>query len=382
MTPNFSLPRPLMNPRLIPLLSPAIGTRRDLAAFHFGPANSGQKIYIQASLHADETPAMLTAVLLKRRLCELDAQRALTAEIVLVPVANPIGLAQHVLGHFVGRFDLGSGKNFNRHFLSLASLIDRAKGVLGSDALENRGIVRQLIRDELDRQKPLTEFESLQLELLKLSYDADVVIDLHCSQEAAMHVYTSDAGWPAFEPLARYLGSRASLLATDSGGQSFDEAHSLLWWQLQQALPASQPVLTGTVAVTVECRGQRDVSYEVAQADADALIDYLTWRSAIRGEAKPLPDLPMPATPLAGSEQLYAPVSGILVHRASIGAMVRAGDPLFDIVDPLTDETTTIVSQTDGVLYMRRAVRFVTAGSPLGRVTGTQPVRTGVLLGA
>ncbi len=371
-----------MNRQSIPLLSPAVGTHRELVSFHFGPADSGQKIYIQSSLHADETPAMLTTVLLKRRLIELEKQGALNAEIVLVPVANPVGLGQYVLGQFLGRFDLGSGKNFNRHFLQFPKLVAQAKEALGSDAAENVRIVRRLIGEELAAQKPLTEFESLQLELLKLSYDADVVIDLHCSQEAAMHVYTSDAGWPAFEPLARYLGSRASLLATDSGGQSFDEAHSLLWWQLQQALPASQPVLTGTVAVTVECRGQRDVSYEVAQADADALIDYLTWRSAIRGEAKPLPDLPMPATPLAGSEQLYAPVSGILVHRASIGAMVRAGDPLFDIVDPLTDETTTIVSQTDGVLYMRRAVRFVTAGSPLGRVTGTQPVRTGVLLGA
>ena len=88
------------------------------------------------------------------------------------------------------------------------------------------------------------------------------------------------------------------------------------------------------------------------------------------------------ATELAGSEQFYAPVSGILVHRANIGDSIRAGDPLFDIIDPLTDETTTISSKTDGIFYMRRAIRFVTAGAPLGRVTGTKPLRTGVLLGA
>jgi predicted deacylase len=69
---------------------------------------SGQKIYIQSSLHADETPAMLTTVLLKRRLLELQKQAALNAEIVLVPVANPVGLGQYVLGQFLGRFDLGS----------------------------------------------------------------------------------------------------------------------------------------------------------------------------------------------------------------------------------------------------------------------------------
>ena len=365
-----------------PLLSPAIGTRRELTSFHFGPPDSRQKIYIQSSLHADETPAMLTSVMLKRRLLALEAEGALAASIVLVPVANPVGLGQYVMGQFVGRFDLASGRNFNRHFLPFTSLVERAKEALGADPLENQRIVRQLVRDELEQQKPLTEFESLQLALLKLSFDADLVIDLHCSLEAVMHVYTSEAAWPQIEPLARYLGSEASLLATNSGGQAFDETHSLLWWHLQADLPADRPVPIGTLAVTVECRGQRDVSYEIAQQDADAIIDYLIWREAIKGDAKPQPALPMPATPLAGSEQFYAPASGILVHRAKIGDTIRAGDPLFDIIDPLTDETTTVESHTDGVLYMRRAIRFVTTGAPLGRVTGTRPVRTGVLLGA
>ncbi|MET3230873.1 UNVERIFIED_ORG: putative deacylase [Burkholderia sp. 1263] len=371
-----------MNRQSIPLLSPAIGTHRELVSFHFGPAGSGQKIYIQSSLHADETPAMLTTVLLKRRLSELEKQGALNAEIVLVPVANPVGLGQYVLGQFLGRFDLGSGKNFNRHFTQFPKLATRAKEVLGSDAEENRRIVRELIAAELTEQKPLTEFESLQLALLKLSFDADVVIDLHCSLEAAMHLYTSEAAWPEFEPLARYLGAQASLLATNSGGESFDETHGLLWWKLQQDMPADKPVPNGTIAVTVECRGQRDVSYEAAQEDADALVDYLAWRKAILIDAKPLPELPTPATPLAGSEQFYAPVSGILIHRAKIGDRIRVGQALFDIVDPLTDETTTVSSNTEGVFYMRRAIRFVTAGAPLGRVTGTRPFRTGVLLGA
>ncbi|CAG4893340.1 succinylglutamate desuccinylase/aspartoacylase family protein [Paraburkholderia gardini] len=375
------------------LLSPAVGTQRELVSFHFAPASasasarsgspaSDRKIYIQSSLHADETPAMLTAVLLKRRLLELEARGALSAEIVLVPVANPVGLGQYVMGQFIGRFDLASGRNFNRHFLQFPTLAERAKDLLGADAIRNRDIIRDLLREELARQKPLTEFESLQLALFKHSFDADLVIDLHCSLEAVMHVYTTEAAWPSIEPFARYLGAEASLLATNSGAQAFDEAHSLIWWNLQQQMPADRPVPNGTLAVTVECRGQRDVSYAIAQQDADAIVDYLVSRGAIRGEPKALPPLRSPATPLAGSEQFYAPVSGIVVHRAKIGDTIRAGDALFDIVDPLTDETTTISSNTDGVFYMRRAIRFATAGAPLGRVTGTRALRTGVLLGA
>lgn len=63
--------------------------------------------------------------------------------------------------------------------------------------------------------------------------------------------------------------------------------------------------------------------------------------------------------------------------HAKIGDTIRVGQPLFDIVDPLTDETTTLASNTEGVFYMRRAIRFVTAGAPLGRVTGTRAFRTG-----
>jgi len=366
-----------------PLISPAIGTRRELTSFHFGPTDAAvakQKIYVQAALHADETPAMLVAVMLRRRLAELDAAGEIDAQIVVVPVANPVGLAQYALGQFIGRFDLASGRNFNRHFPALD--VEPQEGTLGADAQHNVANVRKLMREALARQTPRTEFESLQHALLELSLDADVVIDLHCSLEATMHLYTSDAAWPQFEPLARYLGAQASLIATDSGGRAFDEAHSLPWWTAQQQAGAATPLPPGTIATTIECRGQRDVNWETAARDAEAIIDFLRARGAIRGVARPLPPLLREPTPLAGSEQFYAPASGILVHRAETGDLIRAGDPLFDIVDPLTDETITLRSSTDGVFYMRRAIRFVTTGAPLGRVTGTRPIRTGVLLGA
>ncbi|WP_368622255.1 succinylglutamate desuccinylase/aspartoacylase family protein [Paraburkholderia sp. BR13444] len=374
-----------MHTQSIPLISPAIGTRRELASLHFGPRDAAagqQKIYIQAALHADETPAMLVGVMLRRRLMELDDAGDVDAQIVLVPVANPVGLAQHVLGQFIGRFDLASGRNFNRSFPALAGGATARDGVLGPNAQDNIADVRKLMRETLAQQKPRTEFESLQHALLELSLDADVVIDLHCSLEATLHLYTSDEAWPQFEPLARYLGAEASLIATDSGGQSFDEAHSLSWWTLQQQLSDATLLPPGTIAATIECRGQRDVTYETAARDAEAIIDFLRARGAIRGAPRTLPPLIREPTPLAGSEQFYAPRSGILVHRATPGDLIRPSDPLFDIVDPLTDETHTVYSHTEGIFYMRRAIRFVTAGAPLGRVTGTRQIRTGVLLGA
>jgi predicted deacylase len=103
--------------------------------------------------------------------------------------------------------------------------------------------------------------QSQRLTLQRLACDADMVLDLHCDFEAVEHLYTTPEAWPQVEPLARYLGVQASLLATDSGGQSFDECFSLVWWQLQQRFGKRFPIPMGSFSVTIELRGQADVSH-------------------------------------------------------------------------------------------------------------------------
>ncbi|MDR5762695.1 M14 family metallopeptidase [Caballeronia sp. LZ035] len=368
------------------LLSTTLGTTRELVSFHFGDVQgAGEQVYIQASLHADETPAMLAAWTLKKRLADLEAQGRMRGAVVLVPVANPIGLSQHVLGQFVGRFEANSGQNFNRGFPlpTAAALIERvAEPFSPQDGAHNARLLRAALLAMLGETAVKNEFEDLRRVLLRFASQADIVLDLHCSLEATVHLYTSPSSWPALEPLARLLDANGVLLATDSGGQSFDEVHALLWNQVRERLGDAVPLAAPNLAATVEYRGQRDVDYDTAAHDAEAIVEFLIGRGVIEGEARQPPPLAQPATPLAGSEQLTAPVSGIVVYRAKVGARLRAGDPVFDIVDPITDVVTTVTTRNDGVFYMRRAIRFVPAGAPMGRVTGETPIRSGVLIGA
>ena len=96
--------------------------------------------------------------------------------------------------------------------------------------------------------------------------------------------------------------------------------------------------------MTVEHRGQRDVSYETARHDADAIVEFLVRRGVIEGEAREMPALLHPATPLAGSEQFVgAGERGGGLSGEGRGAFLQAGDAVFDIVDPLTDAVTTAV---------------------------------------
>ena len=365
------------------LLPAADGTAHQLVSHHFGAQTYGKKIYIQAGLHADEIPGMLVALTLEARLQQLEKEGRLRCEVVLVSTANPIGLSQSVLGYPIGRFDLASGRNFNRGFPQLAGKIaDAVEGQLGGDAQQNVATIRRVWRDLLLAQQPRQTFDDLQRALMLLSVDADIILDLHCSREAALHLYTGEALWQQAEPLARYLGATASLLAVDSGGQSFDEAHSLTWWQLHKRFNERFPIAHGSTAITVEHRGQRDVSDELAQQDAAAIIDYLTWYGAIEAQVKPLPPLACAATPLAGSEQFYAPVTGILLHCVEPGARVSVGQQMFVIVDTTDGTRTAICSRTAGIFYMRRDVRYVRQGDPLGRVSGDEAIRSGYLLSA
>ncbi|WP_250500337.1 succinylglutamate desuccinylase/aspartoacylase family protein [Caballeronia sp. GAWG1-5s-s] len=371
-----------MQTRTHQLISPTLGTSRSIASFHYGPGD-GQKIYIQSSLHADELPGMLVAWKLRRQLAAFEAAGKLRGEVVIVPVPNPIGLNQFLHGNLLGRFDTNSGHNFNRNFHDLAALVaPRIEARLTNDADANRLAVRAAMKEALDEQTPRTELESQRLALQKLSYDADVVLDLHCDLDAALHLYTNPDIWEEVEPLARYLDSKASLLALNSVGNPFDEIHSFCWSDLRARYGDRFPIPNGGISVTVELRSQHDVSHELADKDAQAIVNYLIHRGVIDAPQAPLPALAFPATPLAGAEPIVAPVSGVLVFRAQVGAFIDAGEPIADIVDPLTDTVTTVKCSTSGVMYARHITRFATAGLEVARIAGAKAYRTGSLLSA
>ena len=367
-----------------PLHGASSGTRRELTSFHYGPTDAGRKVYVQASLHADELPGMLVAHHLRQRLAVLEAVGRLRGEVVVVPVANPIGLGQAVLRSAVGRFELASGENFNRHYPVLFDgVLARIDGRLGSDAAANTVLIRAALRETLAQHPADNELASLRKTLLGLACDAEVVLDLHCDCEAVVHLYTATPLWPQAEPLARLLGSQAQLLALDSGDHPFDETCSSPWWQLAQAFegrsPIEIPVELGCLSVTVELRGEADVTQVQAAADADALVAFLTHRGLVDGPAPVLPPLLRPATPLTGTDVIATPVSGVVAYLADPGDWVRAGDTVAEVIDAISGTVTALKTATDGVLFAREHRRYASAGRPLLKVAGATPIRSGKL---
>ena len=367
------------------LIPPAPGTQRELVSLHYGPADTGRKAVIQASLHADEVPGLLVAHHLRRRLAELEARGALRGEVLLVPFANPIGLSQRVLQSFEGRFELGSGENFNRHYADLVPLAaDLLEPRLRAGAEAGIATVRAALREVCAALPATTELESLRRTLLALAVDAEVVLDLHSDNEAVLHLYTATNLWGDIEPLARLMGSRTVLVADRSGDEPFDEACSMVWPRLAEELTRrlgrTVTLPHACTAVTVELRGEHDVEHALAAADAEALVQYLAWRGLVDGAPARLPALHCEPTPLAGSIPVVAPLGGALVFLRELGDTLRRGEPVAEIVNPLDGTAVVLEAPTDGVFYARESRRFVPAGTRIAKVAGREAVRSGKLL--
>jgi len=370
----------LRHTETLPLPAPAPGTNRFLTRLRYGQAGRGPKAYLQAGLHADEPPGMLVLHHLAERLDALPDSDVL-GEIILVPVANPIGLTQYVSGELVGRFELGGQGNFNRNYPVLTEIVaTQIAGRLQRDATSNVALIRAALLAALADISPMTELDHLRLALMRDAVDADIMLDLHCDCESLMHLYLGTPLWPEARDLAALLGAEATLLAEDSGGSSFDEAVAGPWWALARRFPA-YPIPPACLAATVELRGQADVSDAMAARDADALIRLLRRRGVLAGDAGPMPPLPRDATDLRAADMIRSPTAGLVVYAKSLGDAVAKGEAVADIIQP-GGQRFTVHSHANGFLLARLRDRYARPGRYIAKIIGRDPLphRQGVLL--
>jgi uncharacterized protein len=370
-----------MRTETIRLSNGTSGTERSLTVYHFGNPSARPMMYVQAALHADELPGVLVAHTLREKLATMEASGELRGRFVVVPLANPIGLSQGLLGTAHGRFALSDGSNFNRHF---PELIDgaarRLQGALTDDAQLNIVSVRAALLAELDARQPASEPAALKHALLRLALGADYVLDLHCDGQSVMHLYTGTPLAETCVPLANALGARCLLTAELSGDNPFDEAVSRPWWELARRFPDAA-IPNACFSATVELRGEADVSRELAERDADAIIAFAAGSGLVRSAAGRRDAAEsLAVTPLAGVMPLIAPNAGVVVFSKLPGALVAADELIAELVDAVSGERIPLRAPVSGVLYARIASRFVAAGQRVAKVAGEQVLRNGNLL--
>ncbi|MDD5028607.1 MAG: succinylglutamate desuccinylase/aspartoacylase family protein, partial [Rhodoferax sp.] len=181
-------------------------------------------------------------------------------------------------------------------------------------------------------------------------------------------------------------GAQAILLARNSGNRPIDECLSSAWWQLADQLKAAGnnvPLPQGCCSTTIELRGELDVSHALAQQDATAIQHWLQHIGVWQADAQPaVPPALCPATPLAGSQTLYANGPGVVVFAATPGQTLHAGDLVAEVIDPINQHIERVCAGVTGVFYARIRDRYITAGGELGKIAGSEAFRSGDLLGA
>ncbi len=362
--------------KILPVSS--MGNERTLTIIRYGSGSAGKKAYVQAGLHADEAPGYLVMHHLIDLLDSADAAGTIEGEILLIPVANPIGAGQWRDEVLRGRFDYFDNTNFNRKHLDITEKVaENIQDTLTDSPDQNKALVRQAMADVLHGLSPGDESARLKHLLLSLSFDADIVLDLHCDYQAVTHVYMGGPLWPEASDLSAQIGSAATLLAKVSGDNPYDEACSRIWWELAEKFPA-YPIPFACLAATIELRGISDVSHELASRDAENIFLFLQRRGLISGKAAELPPLINDATPLRGVAHIKASAPGVVVYFKTPGNAVHKGDLIAEIVNPLESDQNSRVSRAkstiDGILISVNVDRFARPGRMLAKVAGKEPL--------
>ncbi len=363
-----------------PLATDSPGSSLALTCLHFGTPGARPKAYLQAGLHADEMPGVLTLLHLVPLLAAAESEGRLTGEVLVVPLANPIGFAQWVQGKPQGRQDLGTMRNFNRDYPDLAALAgDDLQGRLTGDAAQNVAMIRAAFGRALAAAPAPDLGAALRLALLGWSHDADHVLDIHCDHHAILHLYTSPARPADTVALCRAMGAELALIEEISGGHAFDEAHSAPWVLLRRRFGDRFPIPAACFATTLELRGQMDVNDATAARDAAGLMDYLTAVGVVSGTAA-LPHPDAAHLPLSGALEVFAPQGGVVAWSARPGDTVTEGQVLGHVTDPMTRLRLPVTAPCAGLLFRIELWPSCLRGQGLAHVAGAEPRRSGDLL--
>jgi predicted deacylase len=209
------------------------------------------------------------------------------------------------------------------------------------------------------------------------AYDADMVLDLHCADDALNHIYIVPQLMPEYQDLSDWMQSAATMTAEDSGGGSFDEVWPALWLKLARRYPdAAWPDVM--LAATLEYRGEDAVDDQMNRQDAVYLYQFLMGRGYIAGKQTNPPSMAAQSTPLTGVEYLRVERPCVVVFQKPLGVMVKTGDVIAELLSLEGDDAftgkTELRAGTDGIFFDRSLIKLAWPGHIVAKIAGKTPL--------
>lgn len=349
-----------------------------IVVHRFRGTGGGPSIFFQAALHGNEHPGILVLLHLVELLEEAEVQGLMRGNVTIVPVSNPVGMSQRINGEIIGRFDLEGSGNFNRNFPAVEKAVLKALEKQKQSRVtraEARALANEVFQS---RQRP-NELEDIKAKLLNMALEADLVFDCHADGESLLYLYAPDHAEAETEELSARLGCSILLLGSVPSSRSFEDAVNNFWAAMAERLSSAERAKL-PFAVTLEFRGRNDVDDQLARSDAESLFAYLVKKGVIDGTMPKSKGKPPEKSPLRGVDCGRAPVTGIVVHRVNLGDLVKKGDIVAEIVDPLEREAIKtrwpMQAQTSGRVFSRNAVKLATRGDVVYKIAGNEILDT------
>jgi predicted deacylase len=302
----------------LPVRSLASGAKLDIPVYTIKGCNPhAKRAYIQSSMHGSEVQgnAVIAALL------EVFEQTPPEGDVVLVPNANPFAINQKSAEYTLGRFDPTTGENWNRNYwLPTTRVTQRPawKTLQRKVWAQMASAIRARLEDNLSFG------ERLALKLQLLTVGADYVIDLHCANISARHLYAPQYA----EACARYFQIPLMLSIPNDFGGAMDESVSCAWWtfwhELQaQGYPDLPPRRELPQGYTLELGGHEVISRDAAKRDAAGVLNFLRHKGIVAGRAqKPKSGF---VCSLQDYKTIYSRHAGHVDFTATLGGCVAKG---------------------------------------------------------
>jgi uncharacterized protein len=355
------------------------GTARQLRVFSFGDPGARPKAYLQAGLHADEPAGMMVLRELCKLLAEAEEQGQVAGEIIVIPMANPLGVDQALNSAVMGRFELRSGANFNRAWPDLVTgLADDVRKRIGDDPEENIEEVRHALRRRIAGLQADNPMMAQRIALARRAYDADLIVDLHCDDDALSYMMSPPELWDEAKRFASDVGVHSLQPSGQSNGaHCFDECFLAPWQALGKEFGDRIP--PACQAFTFEMGGVLDVDPRQATRYAQGFFRYLHRKGCIAGGAPRSRGNGL--NEFQEFEMLDSPTGGLLLYRQQLGDWVSPGDVLAEIVDPTAPDLeaapAVIKASMKGCVVSRRLSRQVAFGDFVVMLAGHERPASG-----
>ncbi|GAA0787646.1 MULTISPECIES: succinylglutamate desuccinylase/aspartoacylase family protein [Pseudomonadati] len=308
----------------------AAGQMLNVPLFTFkGTDSTAPAVYVQANVHGAEVQgnAVIYQLMSMLENCQV------LGDIVLAPLANPLGINQKSGEFTLGRFDPITGVNWNREYLD--HKVDVAAWYFEHQSLSDAQLIQayksmlvEACESKLQQPWGITTGHRLAVSLQSLAHRADIVLDLHTGPKSCKHLYCPEYDMRS----ARFFSIPYSLIIPNSFGGAMDEAAFCPWWQLTEYAASQGRHFTVPVAAfTLELASQERIDMADALVDAKGIMAYLSHRGVIKEVIQPA-EMPRYACYLKDYKKFHAPQSGMVEYCATVGQPLLAGQTLVNML--------------------------------------------------